>query len=41
MHRDWLFMFDEAVNETKAIMKERGREDEFLGAKVRLEVVVV
>ncbi|KAG8740307.1 hypothetical protein FRC12_016039 [Ceratobasidium sp. 428] len=33
-HRDWLIIFDEAVNEVKAIVKGQGREDDFIGAKI-------
>ncbi|KAG8708768.1 hypothetical protein FRC08_018717 [Ceratobasidium sp. 394] len=33
-HRDWLIMFGEAVSETKSIMRERGQEDDFVGAKI-------
>ncbi|KAF8598474.1 adenosine deaminase-like growth [Ceratobasidium sp. AG-I] len=34
VHRDWLVIFEEAVNETRAIMKEQDREGDFLGAKI-------
>ncbi|KAG8731679.1 hypothetical protein FRC10_001582 [Ceratobasidium sp. 414] len=33
-HRDWLIIFGEAMSETRAIMKERGQEDSFIGAKI-------
>ncbi|KAG9118782.1 hypothetical protein FRC07_006528 [Ceratobasidium sp. 392] len=33
-HRDWLLIFDGAVNEVKALMREQGREDDFIGAKI-------
>ncbi|KAG8709555.1 hypothetical protein FRC09_000613 [Ceratobasidium sp. 395] len=33
-HRDWLIIFDEAVNEVKAIVKGQGRGDDFIGAKI-------
>jgi adenosine deaminase CECR1 len=34
VHREWLVLFDEVIGEVKASMKEQGREDEFIGAKV-------
>lgn len=34
VHRDWLTLFNEAIEEVKAKMKSEGREDEFVGAKV-------
>lgn len=33
-HRNWLIIFDRVLNEVKAEMKERGREGEFIGARV-------
>ncbi|KAI0311600.1 adenosine deaminase-like growth [Amylostereum chailletii] len=33
-HREWLLDFDEIVKEVKAEMKNQGREDDFIGAKV-------
>ncbi|KAJ1303106.1 hypothetical protein OPQ81_011307 [Rhizoctonia solani] len=33
-HRDYLVLFNEAVQEVKAQMKSEGREDEFIGAKL-------
>jgi hypothetical protein len=33
-HRDYLILFGEAIEEVKAEMKAKGREDEFIGAKV-------
>jgi adenosine deaminase CECR1 len=35
-HRDWLLTFDRVLNEVKAEMKQRGREGEFIGARVSL-----
>jgi hypothetical protein len=34
-HRAWVLMFEEAVSDIKAEMRELGREDEFCGARVR------
>jgi hypothetical protein len=34
-HREWLLIFDEVQNELKAELKRQGREDEFIGARVR------
>lgn len=33
-HREWLVMFDQILNEVKGEMKQQGREDEFIGARV-------
>ncbi|QRV92114.1 AMP deaminase [Ceratobasidium sp. AG-Ba] len=33
-HRDWIIMFQEAVDETKKHVREQGREDDFVGAKI-------
>ncbi|KAG9095640.1 hypothetical protein FRC06_009591 [Ceratobasidium sp. 370] len=33
-HRGWLVIFGEAVTETKTIMEERGREDDFISTKI-------
>ncbi|PFH54144.1 hypothetical protein AMATHDRAFT_135550 [Amanita thiersii Skay4041] len=33
-HREWLLIFDRVMNEVKEDMKKKGREDEFIGAKV-------
>jgi adenosine deaminase CECR1 len=33
-HRDWIQMFGEIINEVKKDMKKKGREDEFIGARV-------
>ncbi|KAG8769995.1 hypothetical protein FRC12_004588 [Ceratobasidium sp. 428] len=33
-HREWLILFTQAIDEVKASMKEQGREDEFVGAKI-------
>ncbi|KIY43531.1 adenosine deaminase [Fistulina hepatica ATCC 64428] len=33
-HREWVAMFDEVQNEVKADMKAKGRDDEFLGARI-------
>jgi adenosine deaminase CECR1 len=33
-HRDWLLTFDRVLNEVKADMKQQGRGDEFIGARV-------
>ena len=33
-HREWLIDFDQIVNEVKEEMKSRGRENEFIGAKI-------
>lgn len=35
-HRECLIAFDEVLNEVKAELKCQGREDEFVGAKVKL-----
>jgi hypothetical protein len=35
-HREWLQIFDNTLNRFKADLKRQGREDEFIGAKVRL-----
>jgi adenosine deaminase CECR1 len=32
-HREWLLIFDLVLNEVKAEMSSRGREDEFFGAR--------
>ncbi|KAG9102371.1 hypothetical protein FS749_004157 [Ceratobasidium sp. UAMH 11750] len=34
VHREWLILFNEAIEEVKASMKAQGREDEFIGAKI-------
>jgi hypothetical protein len=34
-HREWLRIFDKIMNEVKDDMKQQGREDEFIGARVR------
>lgn len=34
LHRDWVILFSEAVKDVKASMKDQGREDEFVGAKI-------
>lgn len=33
-HRDWLATFGEVIEEVKQEMKNAGRDDEFVGAKV-------
>lgn len=33
-HREWLIMFDQAIQDVKSELKRKGREDEFIGAKV-------
>lgn len=33
-HREWLLDFDRVLKELKEEMKDQGREDEFIGAKV-------
>ncbi|QRV77292.1 AMP deaminase [Ceratobasidium sp. AG-Ba] len=33
-HREWLILFSQAIEEVKQSMKEQGREDEFVGAKI-------
>jgi hypothetical protein len=33
-HREWLVMFDRVINEVKAEMAQRGRPNDFVGAKV-------
>ena len=33
-HREWVQMFSKIMNEVKDDMKKKGREDEFVGAKV-------
>ncbi|KII89146.1 hypothetical protein PLICRDRAFT_175374 [Plicaturopsis crispa FD-325 SS-3] len=33
-HREWLIMFDEVLKEVKEEMKQQGREDEFIGARI-------
>lgn len=33
-HREWLVVFDRVLNEVKEDMKQQGREDEFIGARV-------
>jgi hypothetical protein len=33
-HREWLLIFDRVLNDVKAEMNSRGREDEFFGARV-------
>ena len=39
-HRDMLKIFGDVVQEVKDEMKEQGREDEFIGSKVVLAVVI-
>ena len=39
-HRDMLKIFGNVVQEVKDEMKEQGREDEFIGSKVILAVVI-
>ena len=34
-HREWLVMFNEVLEEFKDELKSQGRQDEFIGAKVR------
>lgn len=34
-HREWLLMFEKIMNDVKDEMKNQGREDEFIGARVR------
>ena len=34
-HREYLRVFDQVVNEVKAELKSQGREDDFIGARVR------
>ncbi|KAF8598475.1 adenosine deaminase-related growth [Ceratobasidium sp. AG-I] len=34
VHRDWMVLFNEAIEEVKASMKEQGRGDEFVGARI-------
>jgi hypothetical protein len=34
-HREWLVTFGQVVQEVKDEMKRQGREDEFVGAKVK------
>jgi hypothetical protein len=33
-HREWIIMFEAVINEVKGYMREQGREDEFIGARV-------
>ncbi|KDQ60895.1 hypothetical protein JAAARDRAFT_67324 [Jaapia argillacea MUCL 33604] len=33
-HREWLLEFDRAIRDVKAELKEQGREDEFIGARI-------
>ena len=33
-HREWLVMFERMINEVKAEMVQRGRPNDFIGAKV-------
>lgn len=33
-HRDWLLTFDRVLDEVKAEMKQQGRGEEFIGARV-------
>jgi adenosine deaminase CECR1 len=33
-HREWVEMFGNIMNEVKVDMKKKGREDEFIGARV-------
>ncbi|KAJ6488033.1 hypothetical protein C8R45DRAFT_1144863 [Mycena sanguinolenta] len=33
-HREWLLIFDDVQNTLKADLKEQGREDEFIGARI-------
>jgi hypothetical protein len=33
-HREWILDFEQAISEVKAALKEQGRGDEFIGAKV-------
>ena len=33
-HREWIQMFGKVMNEVKHDMKKKGREDEFVGARV-------
>jgi hypothetical protein len=40
-HRDYLVLFAEVVQEIKYKMKSEGREDEFVGAKVRSRPVCI
>lgn len=35
-HREWLLDFDRVMNQVRAEMKQQGREDEFIGAKVSI-----
>ena len=35
-HREWLRIFERVLNEVKIEMKERGRDGDFVGAKVRV-----
>ncbi|KAH9165420.1 hypothetical protein EDB89DRAFT_2116089 [Lactarius sanguifluus] len=32
-HREWLLDFEQAISEVRAVLKEQGREEEFVGAK--------
>ena len=34
-HREWLLDFDRVLKEVKEELKAQGREDEFVGARVR------
>jgi hypothetical protein len=33
-HREWLIIFNKVVNSIKDDLKKKGREDEFVGARV-------
>jgi len=33
-HREWILDFEQAISEVKAALKEQGRGDEFIGAKI-------
>jgi len=33
-HREWVLDFEEAISEVKTALKEQGREEEFVGAKI-------
>jgi adenosine deaminase CECR1 len=40
-HRDWLLAFDRVLEEVKAEMKQQGRGEEFVGARVSSFIINV
>lgn len=34
-HREWLIMYDRVVKDVKEELRRQGREDEFVGSRVR------